>query len=96
MVEFGDGDGAPYVETAVYEEIDAPRRLVFSTELRRERVLIAATRCTVDFFELSSDRTEVVMTETGYDPARRDDREAGWGRTLDHLVAFAQGATPLA
>ena len=95
VVEFGEGDGAPYIETAIYERIDTPSRLVFSTELRRDEALITATQCTVDFLDLGDGRTEVVMTETGYDPANRVEREAGWGQTLDHLVAFAQGSMPL-
>lgn len=83
--EFGPAGETPYVELLQYREIDPPARLAFTTVLTRGDERIAETSCLVEFIDRDGS-TELVMTEYGFDPAFRVEREAGWGRTLDHLV----------
>lgn len=83
--EFGPTDGTMrFVEVAVYEAIEPPSRLVFTTTLTQDDELLAETRCTVEFIDLGAE-TELVMTETGYPTERREERVQGWGETLDAL-----------
>lgn len=84
-VEFGPRDASlPYVELGVYETIDPPSHLVFRTTLTLGGELLAETRCTIDFTD-RGESTDLVLTETGFPAATRQDRMRGWGETLDNL-----------
>jgi uncharacterized protein YndB with AHSA1/START domain len=87
VVEFGAPRGEQYVETAEYLDLDPPARLVFTTTLHTGGQLIEETHCTVELRDLG-DRTEVIVTETGFTPEMREERREGWGQTLGHLVAL--------
>lgn len=85
-VEFGAAAGdAPYIETGSYLVIAPPSQLVFTTVLEKDGTILAETHCTLEFIDRGA-RTDLVMTETGYPGEVKEDRRAGWGRTLDNLV----------
>jgi uncharacterized protein YndB with AHSA1/START domain len=88
-VTFGAAGELPYVEVATFLEISPPQRLRFTTHLTHGDALIADTECTVDFIDRGT-ATDLVLTETGYPPEDRADRERGWGETLDHLYAIVE------
>jgi uncharacterized protein YndB with AHSA1/START domain len=85
-VRFGPPDeSVSYLEEGIYREIEPPLRLVFDTRLSASGDVLAETRCRVDLHEAHAG-TEVRIAESGFDDAHREDRVAGWGRTLDNLV----------
>jgi len=85
--EFGPAGEPPYVETLEYTELSPPTRLAFRSVMSREGRHLGTTEVTVELRARGA-ATEVVVTETGVDPAHRDEREAGWGSTLGHLVTL--------
>lgn len=87
VAEFGPPGEPPYVETLEYAELEAPTRLAFRSVMSREGEHLGTTDVTVDL-RARGDETEVTVTETGVDPAHREERVAGWGQTLDQLGAL--------
>ena len=79
-------NGDVIVITGAFEQIDPPRRLVYSWQLGANDP--AAQRVTVRF-EPRGDATEVIIVhERLPTPAARDGHLAGWEGCLDGLTAF--------
>jgi uncharacterized protein YndB with AHSA1/START domain len=83
------GQSGPIVHKGVYQQIDRPKRLVFTwaspgTELRD-------TLVTVDFVA-AGPRTEVVVTHEQLPESARPSHSKGWTSGLEHLdEAYQQG-----
>ena len=83
------GQSGPIVHKGVYQQIDRPKRLVFTwaspgTELRD-------TLVTVDFVPVDKG-TEVIVTHEQLSEAAKPSHSIGWTRGLEHLdQAYAQG-----
>jgi uncharacterized protein YndB with AHSA1/START domain len=75
----------------VFEEVDRPRRLVFSSTMKMPDGSEIHTRVAVTF-ELEDGKTRVRIVQRGFPgPKRRDAFEGGWGRILDRLNHKARG-----
>jgi uncharacterized protein YndB with AHSA1/START domain len=87
QIEFGPRGEAPFTEDCRYEDIVPDRRLCFSMTIARSNQRITTSMITALFHEAGR-RTELTVTDQlvildGSDT--RDDRERGWGETLDKL-----------
>ncbi len=81
-------DGREYVSHGVYEQIDEPRRLVFTFAWEQNDLEPPglATRVTV-IFEERDGKTEMTFEQAGLPtPASRDSHRGGWSEAFDHLV----------
>jgi uncharacterized protein YndB with AHSA1/START domain len=81
------GQSGPIVHKGVYQQIDRPKRLVFTwaspgTELRD-------TLVTVDFVA-AGPRTEVVVTHEQLPESARPSHSKGWTSGLEHLDEACQ------
>ncbi len=90
-LEFGPPGGPVYTEDCRYEDIVPERRICFAMTILRAGVPITASMVTVELLDRGA-RTEVVVTDQiamldGADTS--DERERGWGETLDKLVREA-------
>jgi uncharacterized protein YndB with AHSA1/START domain len=75
----------------VFEEVDRPRRLVFSSTMKMPDGSEIHTRVAVTF-ELEDGKTRVRIVQRGFPGLkRRDAFEGGWGRILDRLNHKARG-----
>ena len=82
--EFGPQGETPYVELTEYRVIEPPTRLSFLAHLSQRGKLIELTLCDVEFLSLG-DTTEVTLFEAGGNRTTLQDRERGWGQTLDNI-----------
>jgi uncharacterized protein YndB with AHSA1/START domain len=83
-VRFGPTRDWMFVEYGVFEEIDAPHRVVYTTRYEYPDGRSGfATRVTVSF-EAHDDGTLLTVLDVGYPTAElRDDNESGWPAFLD-------------
>ncbi len=86
-IEFGPRGEAPFTEDCRYEDIVPAQRICFSMTIARSNQRITTSMITV-LFNHAGRRTDVTVTDQmvildGGDS--RDERERGWGETLDKL-----------
>lgn len=77
------------------EEVDPPRRLVWTWAREPNVGLDDAARTTVEWTLAPAEDggTTVFLRETGFtDPAARDGNDAGWDKELGELVEYLEGA----
>jgi uncharacterized protein YndB with AHSA1/START domain len=90
-ITFGAPGGEPARETNVFEEVERPRRLAFSSTMKMPDGSEIHTRVTVTF-EPENGKTRVRIVQRGFPgPERRDAFEGGWGRILERLNHKAKG-----
>jgi uncharacterized protein YndB with AHSA1/START domain len=90
-IAFGAPGGEPARETNVFEEVERPRRLVFSSTMKMPDGAEIHTRVSVTF-ELENGKTRVRIVQRGFpSPERRDAFEGGWGRILVRLNHKTKG-----
>lgn len=87
-ISFGPRDEVPYTEDCRYEDIVDGQRLCFSMTIARAARRLTTSMVTVQFLNAGA-RVHVIVTDQlvildGGDTA--EDRERGWGETLDKLV----------
>lgn len=80
---FGPNGEEPIVETDEYLEIVPGKSLVFDMTLTRGATLISKTRVTVEFNDIGSGRSEIVLTDVG-DEAW--EHAQGWRPALEMLA----------
>jgi uncharacterized protein YndB with AHSA1/START domain len=84
-VEFGPLGQPPYVESGVYLEIDAPRRLVMAEKLEGVEAPWSDTTVTVELEALDG-KTRLVLVHEGFpSPEVRDLAGSGWPGFLDRI-----------
>lgn len=77
------------------EEVDAPRRLVWTWARERDVALEDAARTTVEWTltPAGNGGTKIFLRETGFtDPAARDGNDEGWDKELGELVDYLAAA----
>ncbi|MEO5719212.1 MAG: SRPBCC domain-containing protein [Chthoniobacterales bacterium] len=90
-------DGEYYTAAGTYLEVKAPERLVYTFDWEKDGAGTEfgelegnETRMTLEF-HARGDRTELVLTQEGFDSAERRDRhEGGWNSWIDRLVKFTE------
>ena len=87
QIEFGPRGEVPFTEDCRYEDIVPDQRLCFSMTIARSEQRITTSMVTVQFVAAGR-HTELTVTDQlvildGGDT--RDDRERGWGETLEKL-----------
>jgi uncharacterized protein YndB with AHSA1/START domain len=84
-------DGKVHAAVGVYREIERPVRLVFTWDWEEPMKGVGDTLVTVDFRQMGTNATEVVVTHERFmDPARMGRHEQGWTellRLLERAVA---------
>jgi uncharacterized protein YndB with AHSA1/START domain len=85
--------GETFFEDCRYEDIVRNVRLCYAMTIARGDVRITTSMVTVEFFARGA-RTDLIVTDqlvllAGGDTA--EDRERGWGETLDKLTPFLRG-----
>jgi uncharacterized protein YndB with AHSA1/START domain len=84
-ITFGPPGGPPAVETNVFQVIERPRRLVFSSSMKMPDGSTIQTDIQVTFEE-EGGRTRMTLVQRGFPDAHvRDDFTSGWGTILDRL-----------
>jgi len=85
IVAFGPLGSEPYRETNVFEEVDRPRRLVYTSTVTMPDGSSFDTGMEVTFQEQDG-RTRMTIVHTGFPSAElRDDHQSGWPGFLDRL-----------
>ncbi len=80
-------DGEPFWSTGKFEEVDPPRRLVY-TWLWSGAPDSKTTRVTIDFHDRNG-KTEVVLRHDRFtDVDMRNQHEQGWTHCFDQLAEF--------
>ena len=82
---FGPRDGEPIVETDEYRDVVPGKSLVFDMTLTRGAVLLSKTRVTVEFNDLGSEKSEIVLTDVGDDAW---EHAQGWRPAFDLLEKY--------
>ena len=87
QIEFGPRGETPYTEDCRYEDIVPEQRMCFSMTISRSNQRITTSMVTA-LFVAAGRRTELAVTDQlvildGGDT--HNDRERGWGETLDKL-----------
>jgi uncharacterized protein YndB with AHSA1/START domain len=84
-ITFGPPDGTPARETNVFQVVDRPRRLVYTSTMTMPDGASIDTRMQVTFEEQDG-RTRMTLIQRGFPtPERRDEFESGWASILDGL-----------
>ena len=84
-ITFGPPDGTPARETNVFQVVDRPRRLVYTSTMTMPDGSSIDTRMQVTFEEQDGG-TRMTLIQRGFPtPERRDDFEGGWASILDGL-----------
>jgi uncharacterized protein YndB with AHSA1/START domain len=84
-VAFGPPGAEPYRETNVFEQVDRPRRLVYTSTVTMPDGSSFDTGMEVTFQEHDG-RTQMTIVHTGFPSAElRDDHRGGWPGFLDRL-----------
>ena len=84
-VAFGPPGAEPYRETNVIEQVDRPRRLVYTSRVTMPDGSSFDTGMEVTFQERDG-RTQMTIVHTGFPSAElRDDHRGGWPGFLDRL-----------
>ena len=85
-VAFGPPGAEPYRETNVFEQVDRPRRLVYTSRVTMPDGSSFDTGMEVTFQERDG-RTQLTIVHTGFPSAElRDDHRGGWPDFLDRLA----------
>jgi uncharacterized protein YndB with AHSA1/START domain len=85
-VEFGPAGEQPYVERAVYREIDPPHRLVVNETLDGPDGNQWTDTTVTVMFEAHDGKTRLVLVHEGFpDAERRDGATGGWPGFIDRL-----------
>jgi uncharacterized protein YndB with AHSA1/START domain len=87
-VEFGPRGEPPFVETGVFLEIDAPRRLVVTESLAGPDDPWTDTTVTV-VFEEEDGKTRLVLVHEFVSPHHRDLAGGGWPGFIDRVERLA-------
>ena len=81
-----DVEGGPFIAHGTYQEVDPPRRLVYTWGWKQPHPMKAETVVTVEF-EPVEDGTEIRLTHTGFPTGDdREGHEQGWTLCLDRLA----------
>jgi len=84
-IAFGPPGSVPARETNVFQVVDRPRRLIYSSTMTLPDGSIVVTGMQVTF-EADDDRTRVTIVQSGFPTAeRRDEFAGGWASILDEL-----------
>jgi uncharacterized protein YndB with AHSA1/START domain len=84
-IEFGPPGSTPARETCVFEVVERPRRLVYTSTMSMPDGSNLATRTEVTFVE-DLGRTRVTVMQSGFPTVElRDEFRDGWGGILDGL-----------
>jgi uncharacterized protein YndB with AHSA1/START domain len=84
-IAFGPPGGPPARETNVFEVVDRPRRLVYTSTMTMPDGSNLATRMQVTFQE-EGGRTRLTIVQSGFPtPGLRDEFVGGWAGILDGL-----------
>ena len=79
-------DESEHKAIGVYQEIDPPRRLVYTWDWDEEEMRMGDTRVTVEFNDLNGS-TEVVLTHDRFPSAEaKDNHEIGWTSCMNRLA----------
>ena len=80
-------DGEPFWATGTFEEVDPPKRLVFSW-IWSTRKDDQTTRVTIDFLDRDG-KTEIVLRHDRFpDVNMRNEHEQGWTHCLEQIEEF--------
>lgn len=95
QISFGPRGEDPYLEDCRYEDIVTDRRLCFSMTIARAGRRLTTSMVTLELVARGK-QTEAIVTDQlvvldGGDAA--EDRERGWGETLDKLPAELEHVT---
>jgi uncharacterized protein YndB with AHSA1/START domain len=84
-IAFGPPGGTPARETNVFEVVDRPRRLVYTSTMTMPDGSNVDTRMQVTFQE-EGGRTRLTIVQSGFPtPGLRDEFAGGWAGILDGL-----------
>jgi uncharacterized protein YndB with AHSA1/START domain len=90
-ITFGSPGNEPARETNVFEEVERPRLLVFSSTMEMPDGSNINTHVRVTF-DPENGKTRMRIVRRGFpSPERRDTFESGWGSILDRLNHKAKG-----
>jgi uncharacterized protein YndB with AHSA1/START domain len=85
-IAFGPPGSEPAQETNVFQVVERPRRLVFTSTMRMPDGSILDTYMKVTFEEVEEGRTRMTILQSDFPTAeRRDEFEGGWASILDGL-----------
>jgi uncharacterized protein YndB with AHSA1/START domain len=88
-ISFGPPGGPAALETNVFQVVDRPRRLFFSSTMRMPDGSSIETDIQVTFEEEDRE-TRMTLVQRGFPAAQvRDDFTSGWGTILDRLGRLA-------
>ena len=84
-IAFGPPGSEPARETCLFQVIDRPRRLVYTSSMRLPDGFTVDTGMEVTF-EDEDGKTRMTIVQSGFpDAARRDEFGGGWAMILDEL-----------
>jgi uncharacterized protein YndB with AHSA1/START domain len=84
-VTFGPPGREPARESNVFEEVDRPRRLAFTSAMRMPDGTEIDTHVRVSF-DLEDGKTRIRIVQRGFPSSQlRDDFESGWGSIVEGL-----------
>ena len=85
------GEGQTYTAFGEYQQVDAPKRLVYTWDWEESEHAMGATLVEVDFEETMPGRTRVTITQSRFPSTEAaEGHETGWGSCLDKLEAMFQ------
>ncbi len=84
-ITFGPPGSTPARETGVFQQVDRPRRLVYTSTMRMPNGSTIDTETEVTFDE-DDGGTRLTIVQRGFPTAEvRDDFSGGWGSIIDGL-----------
>jgi uncharacterized protein YndB with AHSA1/START domain len=84
-IEFGPPDGTPSREFCVFEVVERPKLLIYTSTMTMPDGFSLETRTQVTF-DAADGQTRVTVVQSGFPAAgRRDEFTDGWGGILDGL-----------
>jgi uncharacterized protein YndB with AHSA1/START domain len=84
-IGFGPAGKTPYVETGHYTEVVPMKRLSFGETVSFESEALGSSETRVEFRDLGSGRTELILTCTGKEVWRSGE---GWTPCLESLARY--------
>ena len=85
VAKFGPKTESPWIERVQYRELVPPRNIRLLTSMTKDAAFVGMTEVDITINDLA-EGSELVLTETGVEPASLNDRNGGWSRTLDNLA----------